>query len=91
MNNFADLLKVVSDRVARAINRFGATRALALNISKAFDRVEHAGLLHKLKSYGLSGQILGLILSFLINRQLPVVVDEKFSQEYSVNAGVPQG
>ena len=91
MNNFADLLKVVSDRVARAINRFGATQALALNISKAFDRVEHAGLLHKLKSYGLSGQILGLILSFLINRQLPVVVDEKFSQEYSVNAGVPQG
>ena len=70
MNNFADLLKVVSDRVARAINRFGATRALALNILKAFDRVEHAGLLHKLKSYGLSGQILGLILSFLINRQL---------------------
>ena len=35
--------------------------------SKAFDRVWHAGRVHKLKSYGISGQIFGLILSFLIN------------------------
>ena len=35
----ADLLKIVPDRVARAFDRFGATRAVALDISKAFDRV----------------------------------------------------
>ena len=64
----ADLLTVVSDRIARAFNRSGATRAMALDISKAFDRVWHAGLLHKLKSYGISGQIFGLISSFLSNR-----------------------
>ena len=69
----------------------GATRAAALDISKAFDRVWHAGLLHKLKSYGISGQIIGLISSFLSNRQLRVVLDGKSSQEYPVNAGVPQG
>ena len=62
---------------------------MALDISKAFDRVWHAGLLHKLKSYGISGQIFGLISSFLSNRQLRVVLDGKSSQEYSVNAGVP--
>ena len=33
----------------------------------------------------------GLISSFLSNRQLPVVLDGKSSQEYPVNAGVPQG
>ena len=55
----ADLLKVVSYRIARAFNRSGATRAVARDISKAFDRVWHAGLLHKLKSYGISGQIFG--------------------------------
>ena len=87
----ADLLTVVSDRIARAFNRSGATRAVALDISKAFDRVWHAGLLHKLKSYGISGQIFGLISSFLSNRQLWVVLDGKSSQEYPVNAGVPQG
>ena len=87
----ADLLTVVSDRIARAFNRCGATRAIALDISKAFDRVWHAGLLHKLKSYGISGQIFGLISSFLSNRQLQVVLDGKSSQEYPVNVGVPQG
>ena len=87
----ADLLTVVSDRIARAFNRSGATRAVALDISKAFGRVWHAGLLHKLKSYGISGQIFGLISSFLSNRWLQVVLDGKSSQEYPVNAGVPQG
>ena len=87
----ADLLTVVSDRIARAFNRSGATRAVALDISKAFDRVRHAGLLHKLKSYGISGQIFGLISSFLSNRRLRVIQDGKSSQEYPVNAGVPQG
>ena len=57
---------------------------------KAFDRVWHAGLLHKLRPYGISGQIFGLISSFLSNRQLQVVLDGKSSQEYPVNAGVPQ-
>ena len=84
-------LTVVSDRIARAFNRSGATRAVALDISKTFDRVWHAGLLHKLKSYGISGQIFGLISSFLSNRRLWVVLDGKSSQEYPFNAGVPQG
>ena len=39
----ADLLTIVSDRIARAFNRSGATRAVALDISKDFDRVWHAG------------------------------------------------
>ena len=52
--------------------------------------VWHAGLLHKLKSYGISGQIFGLISSFLSNRRLRVALDGKSSQEYPVNAGVPQ-
>ena len=64
---------------------------MALDISKPFDRVWHAGLLHRLKSYGISGQILGLISSFLNNRRLRVVLDGKSSQEYLFNAGVPQG
>ena len=87
----ADILIVVYGRIARAFNRSGGTRAVALDISKAFDRVWHAGLLHKLKPYGISGQIFGLISSFLNNRQLQVVLEGKSSQEYPVNAGVPQG
>ena len=51
----ADLLTVVSDKIARFFNRSGLTRAVVLDISKAFDKVWQAGLLHKLKSYGISG------------------------------------
>ena len=87
----ADPLTVVSDRIGRAFNRSGTTQAVALDISKAFDRVWHAGLLQKLKSYGNSGQIFDLISSFLSNRRLRVVLDGKSSQEYPVNTGVPQG
>ena len=60
-------------------------------LSTCWHAVWHAGLLHKLKSYGISGQIFGLISSFLSNRRLRVVLDGKSSQEYPVNAGVPQG
>ena len=80
------LLIVASDRIARAFNRSGATQTVALDISKAFDRVWHADLLHKLRSYGISGQIFDLV-SFLSNSRLQVVLDGKSSQEYPVNAG----
>ena len=64
---------------------------VALDIPKAFNRVWHAGLLHKVKSSGISSQIFGLISSFLSNRRLQVILDRKSSQEYPVYAGVPQG
>ena len=64
---------------------------MALDISKAFDRVWRVGLLHKPKSYGISGQMFGLISSFHSNRGLRVVLDAKSSQEYPVNGGFPQG
>ena len=71
----ADLLTVVSDRIARAFNRSGCTRSVALDISKAFDWVWHAGILHKLVSYGIKGQIFCIILSYLSNRRLQMVLD----------------
>ena len=63
---------------------------MALGISKAFDRVWDAGLLWKLKSYGISGQIFDRISSFFSTRQLQEILDGKSSREYPVNAGVSQ-
>ena len=74
----AELLTVVSDRITRAFNRSGVIQAVALDISKAFDKVWHAGLLHKLKSYGISGQVVCLISSFLSNGWLRVFLNGKF-------------
>ena len=88
----ADLVnsRIWSGRIARTLKSSGATKAVALDIIKVFDMVWHAGLLHKLKSYGISGRIFGLISSFLCNRRLRVVLDGKSSQEHPVNAGVLQ-
>ena len=82
-------MAVAFDRIVSALNRSEATRVAALDISKAFNRVWQAGLLYKLKSYGISGQVFGLISSFLNNRRLLVVLDRTCSQVYLVK--VPQG
>ena len=75
----ADFLTVVSDRTARN-NRYVATRVVALDTSRAIDKVWHAGFLHKFKSHRISGQIFGLISSFLSNMPLQLVLDGKSSQ-----------
>ena len=76
-----NLLINVYDRIARTFIRSGAFRAVALDISKVSDRLWHAGVLNKRKSYGISGQIFGLISSFHSRRRLQVVLDGKSSQE----------
>ena len=85
-----DLLTVLSDRIAWGFNSSGATSAVAFDISKVFNRIWHPGVFHKYVFCVISGQIFGLILSFLSNRQLWVAKDGKSLQEYLVNVGVPQ-
>ena len=67
------------------------TRGVSLDISKAFDRVWHEGLLFKLKSYGIIGPPLNLIRSFLSNIIQRVVLNGQTSNWKEVLAGVPQG
>ena len=73
----ADLLTVVSDRIARTFNRFGVTRAVALDISKALNRVWYAGLL-LLRNF--KSDIWPYFVFLFSNRRLQVVLDGKSSQ-----------
>ena len=66
-------------------------RANFLDISKAFDKVWHEGLLFKLERIGISGNLLSLLKSFLSNRFQRVVLNGQCSSWSSVLAGVPQG
>ena len=70
----ADLLTVVCDTITRSFNKSGTSPAVAIDISKTFGRIWYTGLLHNLKSYGISSQIFGLISSFLSNKQIQVVL-----------------
>ena len=66
-------------------------RSVYLDISKAFDRVWHEGLIYKLRRCGISGNLLSLIKDFLANRKQRTVLNGKTSEWGSVTAGVPQG
>ena len=61
-----DFLTVASDRMARGFNRSWTTRAAALDISKTFDRVCHAGLLHKLSRMKFRVKYLALFCVFSV-------------------------
>ena len=74
-----------------AIEHHGESRAVALDISKAFDRVWHEGLLTKLRSYGLPDRLCSWLSSFLKDRTLQVAVDGFLSDTFKINAGAPQG
>ena len=62
-----------------------------MDFVKAFDKVSHSLLLHKLHHYGIIGKVNRWIGSFLINRCQAVVVEGVHSDFVSVKSGVPQG
>ena len=66
-------------------------RTVFCDISKAFDRVWHEGLIYKLKAAGVSGDVLRWFQSYLSGRRQRVVLPGSFSEWVYIKAGVPQG
>ena len=66
-------------------------RSVFLDISKAFDKVWHKGLIFKLSQNGISGNLLGILSDFLSDRKQKVVRNGQKSTWENVNTGVPQG
>lgn len=67
------------------------TAAVFLDISKAFDTVNHKILLKKLHCIGIRGYIYSWFESFLSGRSQIVKIDDTYSGEVPINGGVPQG
>ena len=65
--------------------------AIFLDISKAFDKVLHKGLIYKLRQYGFSGNLLALLTVLLSNRKQRVVLNGQHSSWAYIKAGVLQG
>ena len=62
-----------------------------MDLSKAFDTINHSLLLAKLKAYGFSNQALRLLQSYLCNRFQRSIINGFFSSWNEVIIGVPQG
>ena len=79
------------DDVTINMDKGKQTDCLIMDFSKAFDKVSHSLLIHKLDHYGIRGKTNAWIRSFLSNRKQSVVVEGEMSSEVPVDSGVPQG
>ncbi|MEW8544911.1 MAG: reverse transcriptase family protein [Candidatus Thiodiazotropha sp.] len=74
-----------------AVDSGKEVRVVFCDISKAFDRVWHRGLIHKLSNIGFSDRIIQWFSSYLSDRKQRVVIEGQASEWAFVQAGVPQG
>ena len=88
----AQLLSIIHEiQTAFDENPSVDVRGIFLDISKAFDKVWHEGLLYKLETYGIEGQLLSLLKNYLENREQRVVLNGQTSDWKKINSAVPQG
>ena len=67
------------------------TDDLIMDFSKAFDKVNHSLLIHKVKHYDIRGNVNNWIESLLSSRSQALIVEGETSTNLSVDSGVPQG
>ena len=87
VNQLVDIYNTFS----KALDDGLEVKAIFCDISKAFDRVWHKGLLLKLKSVGLTGPLLEWFQNYLCGRKQRVVLPGGASDWVNITAGVPQG
>ena len=77
--------------IYEALENGKEVRAIFLDISKAFDKVWHEGILFKLKQIGIGGPLLNWFQTYLVGRLQRVIIKGQESTLLPITAGVPQG
>ena len=81
----------LSDKIIDSIAKKEHTVGVFMDLSKAFDTMDHCILIRKLKTYGVRGTVLSWFEDYLRNRQQYVIFKSKKSNISTVKCGVPQG
>ena len=82
------LIEIV-DQIRLSIDKNQLTCGIFIDLSKAFDTVDHNILINKLDHYGIRGNALNLFRSYLSNRKQYTVIENNKSQTNNINCGVP--
>ena len=78
-------------QLVQSFDNKSQTCVIFCDISKAFDRVWHKGLVFKLKQNGIRGQLLDWMENYLSDRSQRVFIGTSYSRSERILAGVPQG
>jgi hypothetical protein len=81
----------ITQNIYNNLDKNQDTTMVFLDISKAFDKVWHKGLLGKLNQIGITGELYTWFVSYLKDRRQKVIINGTSSDEATVMAGVPQG
>ena len=84
-------LLLITDKIHKALESGKEICMVFLDVSKAFDRVWHSGLLHKLRCLGIDGKFFDWICNYLKDRKIRAVINGQSSNWTNTTAGVPQG
>ena len=79
------------DRILKNFENKKCPIAIYMDLSKAFDTLDHSILLNKLKYYGIHGKELNWFKSYLTDRTQFVEIKNIKSESKSITTGVPQG
>ena len=86
-----EILVLISFNICQSLGQGYEVHGVFLDISKAFDKVWHKGLIHKLKQNGIGGLLLKILTDFLKLQKQRVVLNGQHSSWSDVLAVVPQG
>ena len=81
----------IIDKIQRAIDDRDFSCGIFLDLSKAFDTVDHTILIKKLECYDIRGNAKNWFTSYLSNRQQTVTVNKITSNPTTISCGIPQG